>query len=83
MGHLLDPETMGIWLWVVPRKFKDSNGHEFTVVLLDSEGIDSILAKQTDDYRVFTLSVLLSSIMIYNSCGVPNRSDLEGLEYPW
>ena len=22
LGHFLDPETMGIWMWVVPEKFK-------------------------------------------------------------
>ncbi|KXJ07327.1 Guanylate-binding protein 4 [Exaiptasia diaphana] len=81
LGHLLDPETMGIWLWVVPEKFKDSTGREFTVVLMDSEGIDAVSSKQSDDHRIFTLSVLLSSIMIYNSAGVPNRSDLEGLDF--
>jgi hypothetical protein len=73
---------MGIWLWVVPEKFKDSTGRDFTVVLLDSEGIDAVFSDQIDDNKIFTLSVLLSSILIYNSSGVPNRSDLEALEYP-
>ncbi|XP_031575015.1 guanylate-binding protein 2-like [Actinia tenebrosa] len=81
LGHLLDPETMGIWLWIVPQKFQDSTGRDFTVILLDSEGVDSVYAKQADDHRIFTLSVLLSSILIYNSAGVPNRSDLEGLDF--
>ena len=22
LGHFLDPETMGIWMWIVPEKFK-------------------------------------------------------------
>jgi len=22
LGHHMDPETMGIWLWIVPEKFK-------------------------------------------------------------
>ena len=22
LGHFLDPETMGIWLWIVPENFK-------------------------------------------------------------
>ena len=82
LGHLLDPETMGIWMWVVPEKYTDKNGQEFTVVLLDSEGIDAVFAKKTDDHRVFTLTVLLASVMIYNSVGVPTRTDLDSLEYP-
>ncbi|EDO46532.1 predicted protein [Nematostella vectensis] len=28
LGHLMDPETMGIWLYVVDQKFKDANGRE-------------------------------------------------------
>lgn len=83
LGHLLDPETMGIWMWVVPQKFTDRNGREFTVVLLDSEGIDAVTAENRDDHKIFTLSVLLGSVLIYNSAGVPTRTDLEGLEYPY
>ncbi|XP_048581277.1 guanylate-binding protein 6 isoform X2 [Nematostella vectensis] len=77
----MDPETMGIWLYVVDQKFKDANGREVTVVLLDSEGINATGAQKSDDHSVFTLSVLLSSVMIYNSAGVPTRTDLEDLDY--
>ena len=83
LGHLLDPETMGIWMWVVPEKYTDKNGQQFTVVLLDSEGIDAVTAESTDDHKIFTIIVLLSSVLIYNSAGVPTRTDLEGLEYPF
>jgi len=52
------------------------------VVLLDSEGIDAVTSEGSDDHCIFTLTILLASVLIYNSAGVPNRSDLEGLEYP-
>lgn len=81
LGHHMDPETMGIWLWIVPGKFTDSRGQEFTVVLLDSEGIDSVTGEGLDDNQIFTLTVLLASVLIYNSQGVPTRRDLEGLEF--
>ena len=61
---------------------QDSNGQEFTVVLLDSEGIDAASSVGYDDNQIFTLTVLLASVLIYNSQGVPTRRDLEGLEYP-
>ena len=83
LGHLMDPETMGIWLWIVPEKRKDSEGREYTLVLLDSEGTDAVQSSQVHDHSIFTLTVLLSSVLIYNSQGVPTRSDLENLEYPW
>ena len=62
---------------------QDSNGQECTVVLLDSEGIDSVRVDGLDDNQIFTLTVLLASVLIYNSGGVPTRHDLDGLEYPF
>ena len=52
------------------------------MVLLDSEGIDSVICKGYDDSQILTLTVLLASVLIYNSQGVPTRTDLEGLKYP-
>ena len=62
--------------------FQDSNGQEFTVVLLDSEGIDAASSVGYDDNQIFTLTVLLASVLIYNSQGVPSKHDPEGLQYP-
>ena len=62
---------------------QDSKGKEFTVVLLDSEGIDAATGEAgIDDNQIFTLTVLLASVLIYNSQGVATRHDLEGLKYP-
>ena len=52
------------------------------MVLLDSEGIDAVTSEGSDDHCIFTLTILLASVLIYNSAGVPTRTDLEGLEYP-
>ena len=52
------------------------------MVLLDSEGIDQASSEGSDDKCIFTLTILLSSVLIYNSAGVPSRTDLDGLEYP-
>lgn len=52
------------------------------MVLLDSEGIDAVRGEGLDDNQIFTLTVLLASVLIYNSAGVPTRHDLNGLEYP-
>ena len=53
------------------------------MVLLDSEGINSAASESFDDHQIFTLTVLLASVLIYNSQGVPTRHDVEGLEYPF
>ena len=41
------------------------------------------MAKGRTDNQIYILTVLLASIFIYNSKGVPKRSDLSGLEYPF
>ncbi|XP_066019928.1 guanylate-binding protein 1-like [Pocillopora verrucosa] len=81
LGHCIDPETFGIWMWIVPQKMRDSAGRECTVVLLDSEGIDAVMGEGLDDTQIFTLIVLLASVLIYNSAGVPTRHDLNGLDF--
>ena len=52
------------------------------MVLLDSEGIDAVSSDGSDDHCIFTLIVLLASVLIYNSAGVPKRTDVNQLEYP-
>ena len=52
------------------------------MVLLDSEGTDAVTGGHSDDHCIFTLTILLASVLIYNSAGVPRRADLDGLEYP-
>lgn len=81
LGNSFDPETMGMWMWVVPEKYRDNTGQEFTVVLLDSEGIDAVESQVVNDHAILILSVLLSSVLIYNSVGVPTRTDLETLDH--
>ena len=51
-------------------------------MLLDSEGINAVGGEGSEDYQIFTLCVLLSSVLIYNSVGVPERQGLARLEYP-
>ena len=53
------------------------------MVLLDSEGIEAVTSEGSDDHCIFTLTILLASVLIYNSVGVPSRNDVAGLEYPF
>ena len=83
LGHEMDPKTMGIWMWDQPFKMKLSDcEEEVTIILLDTEGIDAANATDQGDSQIFTLSVLLSSLMIYNSMNVPKREDLNQMQYP-
>ena len=51
------------------------------MVLLDSEGIDAVMGEGLNDNQIFIFIVLLASVLIDNSMGVPTRYDLNGLEY--
>lgn len=82
LGHQMDPKTMGIWMWDRPFKVELKNGNVVTMVLLDTEGIDAANATEQGDNQIFTLSVLLSSLLIYNSMSVPKREDLNQMQYP-
>ncbi|KAL9979080.1 hypothetical protein ACROYT_G016682 [Oculina patagonica] len=79
IGHDMDAKTMGLWMWVVRQKFKDSRGQHFRVILLDSEGTNASTAGSQNDTQIFTLTVLLASVLIYNSKGVPKRNDFNDL----
>ena len=73
----------GIWIGRTPIKCRLDSGEEITIVFLDSEGIgstDSENATDSTDNQIFTLSVLISSLLIYNSKNVPKNSDLEKLQ---
>lgn len=84
LGHTMKAETMGIWIGRTPIQYRLRSGEVITVVFLDSEGIgstDSVDATDSTDNQIFTLSVLISSLLIYNSKNVPKNSDLEKLHY--
>lgn len=83
LGHLMDRETMGIWMWDIPIRYQLKNGEYTTIILLDTEGIDAYNADKHGDTQIFTLSVLLSSLLIYNSTQVPRREDLDQMTYPY
>ena len=81
LGHQMDPKTMGIWMWSRPYKCTLQDGTDVTMILLDTEGIDATSATTRGDDQIFTLSVLLSSLLIYNSTTTPKSSDLIKMEY--
>ncbi|XP_017658320.1 guanylate-binding protein 6-like isoform X2 [Nannospalax galili] len=79
---LLDPtiesDTKGIWIWNMPHTFKPN--HRF--VLLSVEGLgDGEKGDPKSDSWLFTLAVLLSSTLIYNSVSSITDEALEQLHY--
>ena len=66
--------TRGIWLYRQPLAEFDDR----IVLVLDTEGIDA-LEQDTNDVRLFTLALLLSSTFLYNSVGPIDEAALQTL----
>ncbi len=78
MGSTVDSCTIGIWTWDTPIKHRNKNG-EFNLILLDTEGLGSPKAKPERDTRIFVLSLLLSSMFVYNTTRIIDREAIQKL----
>ena len=72
LGHTARACTKGIWMSTSVLEC-----HEYCVLLLDTEGIDSVNDQASNDAKILVSTLLLSSYFIYNSLGVPRSYDLE------
>jgi len=61
--------TEGIVMWSKPFPLKLSNGQTYAVLLMDCQGNASDDSDNVDNGVIFSLSMLLSSIFIYNISG--------------
>ncbi len=59
------PCTKGLWMWSTPIKRTAADGSEYSLVLLDSEGIDSY--DQTVNHLFFSLCLFLF-LLPFHSC---------------
>ncbi|MCO5594958.1 hypothetical protein L7F22_048995 [Adiantum nelumboides] len=73
------PCTKGLWMWSTPLKRTALDGTEYSLLLLDSEGIDSYDQTGTYSTQIFSLAVLLSSLFVYNQMGGIDEAALDRL----
>ncbi|PUZ75324.1 hypothetical protein GQ55_1G151500 [Panicum hallii var. hallii] len=73
------PCTKGLWMWSAPIKRTALDGTEYSLLLLDSEGIDAYDQTGTYSIQIFSLAVLLSSMFIYNQMGGIDEAALDRL----
>ncbi|EFC46141.1 predicted protein [Naegleria gruberi] len=79
LGHTVEAKTFGIWIWSEPIEMVYGN-QKLKVLLIDTEGVDAASANASDDNHIMILSVLLSSLFIYNTTTCPTASSMETLE---
>ncbi|XP_075772166.1 uncharacterized protein LOC102450090 [Pelodiscus sinensis] len=78
LGSTVQSHTKGIWMWVLPHPRRA--GH--ALVLLDTEGLGDVEKGDTkNDTWIFSLAVLLSSTLVYNSKGTIDQYALDQLHY--
>lgn len=76
VGHTTSACTHGIWMATHILECD-----EFSLLFLDTEGIDAVSGTGSNDARVLVMAILLSSCFIYNSVHVPRKDDLEKMRY--
>ena len=75
VGNTVQACTKGLWIMRTPLFEDDSK----CILLMDTEGIDSLDAQDDHDVHVFTLALLLSSVFCYNSVGTIDEASLQTL----
>jgi len=77
VGATINACTKGLWVWGRPIDL--DNGKK--LLIIDSEGLGSVEKDRTNniDMKIFTLSVLLSSCLIYNTKYAISEDKIEEL----
>ncbi|XP_067108903.1 guanylate-binding protein 1-like [Osmerus mordax] len=78
LGATIQSKTKGIWMWCVPHPKQADH----TLVLLDTEGLGDVeKGDSKNDAWIFSLAILLSSTLVYNSRGTIDNQAVENLHY--
>ena len=82
VGPTIKPCTKGIWLWSKPLLINnEANISEFPVYLIDTEGLGAYDEEINHDSKIFLISILISSLFIYNSIGTIDENALSNLSF--
>jgi GTPase Era involved in 16S rRNA processing len=75
IGSTTQACTKGIWIWnkAVPLS------EDVSMLLIDTEGLVSTERSTNVDIKIFALSILLSSLFVYNQMGPITENSLEDL----
>lgn len=81
IGPSVQPKTMGIWMWGQPMVVDSPKTNQrINLVFLDTEGFAANNITENYDAKVFAVSTLLSSHLLYNSVKIIDQSDIDYLE---
>ena len=81
IGPSVQPKTMGIWMWGKPMVYTSPRtGQRVNIIFIDTEGFAANNITENHDAKVFAVSTLLSSHLLYNSVKIVDQSDIDYLE---
>ena len=75
LGHTLDPQTAGMWIWLRVHP-KDPS---IVVVFVDTEGLDTPHIAQSYNWMLSALTLLVSGVFLYQSKSSIDSSATERL----
>jgi Guanylate-binding protein, N-terminal domain len=81
VGHTRNTQTKGVWMWGEPIPVQSPTGETINILLFDTEGFESTGKADSYDDRIFALSTLISSVLIYNLPESIRESDVEKLSF--
>ena len=74
VGHTMKACTIGLWISTAILE-----GEDYSVLLVDTQGIDSTNSTEVVGNKLMSITALLSSYLIYNSKRIPSSVDVEKL----
>ena len=79
VGPTINACTKGIWMWKRPFKMITPEDEEIGIILIDTEGLGAFDEDENHDTKIVLLTILLSSLLLYNSMGAINENALQSL----
>lgn len=81
VGPSVKPTTMGIWMWGKPVVMIGPHISEpINVIFLDTEGFAANNVSENYDAKIFAVTTLLSSHLLFNTVKIINQADIDYLE---
>ena len=84
VGPTFKPCTKGIWIWSEPIMIKNNNSinnEEFPCFMIDTEGLGAYDEEVNHDSKIFLISILISSLFIFNSFGTIDENAISSLSF--
>ena len=81
VGHTVQACTRGLWMWKRPTPVTLADGSSCTLLVIDSEGLGATDKTTNYDDRIFTLTALVASVLVYNSSGCIDEKSIQRLTF--